>query len=459
MNPELEVENVRPQSPSQMEILKLYEEGAMQSGAEIPDDIMDIQKRFTAAKNQPTTAEVKRYRLWLDQKYISPYTGRPIPLDKLFTQAYEIEHVIPQSRWFDDSMSNKVICETEVNKLKNRELGHEFIAHHQGERVSLNLGGTVEILSLEAYEKLVKTTFSNPKKREKLMLDDIPEEFTSRQMNDSRYISRLMLHLLSNIVRTEDEEGHHEESVTSKNVIPCNGTITDRLKRDWGINDVWNRIILPRFERMNSITDSNGYTATTENGHTVPQVPLNMRQGFNKKRIDHRHHAMDAIIIACATRNHVNLLNNENAKGTTRYGLQRALRTTDYYVDEHGNKHTCPGNFIKPWPTFTEDVYRALETIIVSFKQNQRIINKTSNYYTIIENGKPTIQKQKKGDSWAIRKPLHKETVFGEVNLQLKKRIKIKDALANPKSIVDRELKEKIEKFLGSSDKCVGETQ
>ncbi len=448
MNPELEVENVRPQSPSQMEILKLYEEGAMQSGAEIPDDIMDIQKRFTAAKNQPTTAEVKRYRLWLDQKYISPYTGRPIPLAKLFTQAYEIEHVIPQSRWFDDSMSNKVICEAEVNKLKNRELGHEFIAHHQGERVSLNLGGTVEILSLEAYEKLVKTTFPNPKKREKLMLDDIPEDFTSRQMNDSRYISRLLLHLLSNIVRTEDEEGHHEESVTSKNVIPCNGTITDRLKREWGINDVWNRIILPRFERMNSITNSNEYTATTENGHIVPQVPLNMRQGFNKKRIDHRHHAMDAIIIACATRNHINLLNNENAKGATRYDLQRTLRTTDYYVDEHGNKHTCPGNFIKPWPTFTEDVYRALETIIVSFKQNQRIINKTSNYYTIIENGKPTIQKQKKGDSWAIRKPLHKETVFGEVNLQLKKRIKIKDALANPKSIVDRELKEKIEKFL-----------
>lgn len=448
MNPELEIENVRPQSPSQMEILKLYEEGVMQSGTEIPEDIKDIQKRFTAAKNQPTTAEVKKYRLWLDQKYISPYTGRPIPLAKLFTPAYEIEHVIPQSRWFDDSMSNKVICEAEVNKLKGRELGHEFITHHQGERITLNIGGTVEILSLEAYEKLIKTTISNSKKREKLMLDDIPDGFTSRQMNDSRYISRLMMHLLSNIVRSEDEEGHREESVTSKYVISCNGSITDRLKRDWGINDVWNRIILPRFERMNEITGTTDYTAITDNGQHIPRVPLHLRQGFNKKRIDHRHHAMDAIVIACATRSHVNLLNNENAKSNTRYDLQRTLRSTDYYLDEQGEKHSCPGNFIKPWPTFTEDVYHTLESIVVSFKQNQRVINKTSNHYTFLQNGKPTIHKQEKGDSWAIRKPLHKETVFGEVNLQLKKRVKIREAVATPKAIVDRELKEKILHFL-----------
>lgn len=450
MNPELEVENVRPQSPSQMEILKIYEEGVMQSGTEIPDDIKDIQKRFTAAKNQPTAAEVKKYRLWLDQKYISPYTGRPIPLAKLFTPAYEIEHIIPQSRWFDDSMSNKVICESEVNKLKGRELGHEFITHHQGERVTLTLGGIVEILSLEAYEKLVRTTISNSKKREKLMLDDIPDDFTSRQMNDSRYISRLMMHLLSNIVRSEDEEGKREESVTSKNVISCNGSITDRLKRDWGINDVWNRIIFPRFERMNKITGTTNYTAITDSGHKIPQVPIHLRQGFSKKRIDHRHHAMDAIVIACATRNHVNLLNNENAKGNTRFDLQRTLRTTDFYVDEQGKKHSCPSDFIKPWPTFTEDVFRTLESIVVSFKQNQRIINKTSNHYTILQNGKTTIRKQEKGDSWAIRKPLHKETVFGEVNLQLKKRVKIKEAVANPKCIVDRELKEKVLHFLSN---------
>lgn len=447
MNPECQVENVRPQSPSQQELLKIYEDGVMQSGIEIPDDILNIQKRFTAAKNQPTHAEVIKYKLWLDQKYISPYTGKPIPLAKLFTPAYQIEHIIPQSRWFDDSLSNKVICEAEVNQLKDRELAHEFIANHAGQKVPLSLGGTVEILSTEAYEKMVKENIANSKKREKLMLDDIPEEFTSRQMVDSRYISRLMMHLLSNIVRTEDEEGNQEDVVTVKNVIPCNGAITDRLKHDWGINDVWNHIILPRFERLNNLTGTSDYTATTAQGHTIPQVPLELRQGFNKKRIDHRHHAMDAIVIACTTRDHVNLLNNKAAESAERYDLQHKLRAKDYYIDNQRNKHERFSEFLKPWPTFTEDVYNSLQGIVVSFKQNLRVINKTTNHYTTLLNSKHTTTKQEKGDSWAIRKPLHKETVFGEVNLQLKKKIKIKEAIANPDSIVNHELKEKIKHF------------
>lgn len=460
-NPECQVENVRPQSPSQHELLKIYEDGVLQSGIEIPDDIRDIMKRFSAAKNQPSHSEVLRYKLWLDQKYISPYTGRTIPLAKLFTTAYQIEHVIPQSRWFDDSLSNKVICESEVNQLKGRELGHEFIAHHHGELVPLSMGGNVEILSVDAYEKLVKELFANNRrKREKMMLDDIPEEFVSRQMNDSRYVSRLMMHLLSNIVRTEDEQGNLEESVTSKNIIPCNGSVTDRLKRDWGVGDVWNRIILPRFERLNEITGTSNFTALTAEGHLIPQVPLDMRQGFNKKRIDHRHHAMDAVVIACCTRDHVNLLNNEAAKADKqRYDLQHKLRNMGYYLDEKGQKHECFAEFKKPWPSFNEDLFNCLQSIIVSFKQNLRVINKTSNHYTTIINGKHTTNTQTAGDSWAIRKPLHKETVFGEVNLQLKKKISIKNALADINSIVNRELKEKIKekKGMGYTDKQVAE--
>ncbi len=457
INPECHVENVRPQSPSQLELLKIYEEGVLDSNIEIPDDINDIRKRFTSAKNQPNHAEIIRYKLWLDQKYISPYTGKPIPLAKLFTPAYQIEHVIPQSRWFDDSMSNKVICEAEVNQLKDRELGHEFIVNHHGESVQLSLGGTVRILSVDAYEKLIDNLFANNRnKHKKMMLDEIPEDFNARQLVDSRYISRLMMHLLSNIVRSCDEEGNQENAVTSKNIIPCNGAITDRLKHDWGIDDVWNRIILPRFQRLNTITGTSHYTATTANGHQIPQVPLDIRQGFNKKRIDHRHHAMDAIVIACCTRDHINLLNNESAKdGSTRYDLQHKLRETEYYLDKSGKRHEKFTNFIKPWPSFTEDTYNILENIIVSFKQNLRVINKTSNHYHVIRNGKHITIKQGKGDSWAIRKPLHKETVFGEVNLQMIKKVPIKKALEDINSIVSHELKEKIKekKSLGYSDK------
>jgi len=63
----------------------------------------------------------------------------------------------------------------------------------------------------------------------------------------------------------------------------------------------------------------------------------------------------------------------------------------------------------------------ALENIIVSFKQNLRVINKATNRFLHYnEEGKKIFVKQGKGDNWAIRKSMHKDTVFGEVNLRRK---------------------------------------
>ena len=217
MNSEFEIENVRPYSPGQQDLLRIYEEGVWNSVDEMPDEIAAIIKKFNESdvKKRPTTSEVLRYKLWLEQKYRSPYTGEMIPLGKLFTPAYEIEHIIPQKRYFDDSFSNKVICEAEVNKLKSDMLGYEFIKENQGRMVPMNFGKSVKIQTIEAYEQFVKDNYSrNPAKKKKLLMEDIPEQFIARQLNDSRYISKLVKSLLSNIVR---EEGEQEEM--SKNVV------------------------------------------------------------------------------------------------------------------------------------------------------------------------------------------------------------------------------------------------
>ena len=448
MNPEFEIENVRPYSPSQQDLLRIYEECALNSVDKLPDEIAAIIKKFNESdiKKRPTTSEVLRYKLWLEQKYRSPYTGEMIPLGKLFTPAYEIEHIIPQARYFDDSLSNKVICESEVNKLKSNMLGYEFISKHHGEKVQLSGGRCVEILSINAYERLVKDNYGrNAAKMKKLLMDDIPEQFIARQLNDSRYISKLIKSLLSNIVREDDEQ---EE--VSKNVIVCTGSVTDRLKKDWGINDVWNRIIFPRFLRLNELTGSNNFTSLNSSGDLIPAMPLELQKGFNKKRIDHRHHAMDAIVIACASRNIVNYLNNESASRNakiSRYDLQRLLcdkRKTD-------NKGNYRWFIKKPWDAFTQDVYNALQGVIVSFKQNLRVINKTTNRYQHYNDGKKVMVSQRKGDSWAIRKPMHKETVFGEVNLRDIKTVTLKEVLKNPNSIVEKDFKKKLKELLGQN--------
>lgn len=450
MNPEFGIEGVHGYSPSQQEILRIYEEGVL-SANKADDEIQRIINDLSALK-QPSLQDVKKYRLWLDQKYISPYTGQPIPLSKLFTPAYQIEHVIPQSRFFDDSMSNKVICEAEVNARKDRMLAHEFICACGGEKITLSGGKVVTVLTKEQYENKIKELFaSNKAKQEKLMLDDIPEKFVARQMNDSRYISRLMLRLLSNIVREQNASGEYEPEATSKNVIACNGATTTRLKQDWGINDVWNHIILPRFERLNSIQGTNVFTAKTANGHIIPSMPLELRKGFEKKRIDHRHHAMDAIVIAFTTRNHVNLLSNESALDKdekARYDLQCMLRKRELWRDNNGKEHTKFTDFIAPYEGFQRDVQYVLEHIIVSFKQNLRVINKSNNRSIRFVDGKKKAVRQTQGQNWAIRKPLHKDTIFGEVNLRRKKYVNLSYALQHIDDIIEKDLRFKLRELV-----------
>ena len=437
------VADVRPYSPSQQEILKIYEEGVLYAENDIPDDILKISKQA-----MPSAAELARYKLWLDQKYRSPYTGEMIPLSRLFTPDYEIEHVIPQSRYFDDSFSNKVICEAEVNKDKDRALAYEYIKNNEGKKIELSYGKAVTLFTLSQYEENVKRCFAkNNAKKKKLLMEDIPEEFIARQMNDSRYISKVVKTLLSNMVRVDDEQ-----EATSKNVISSNGSITNTLKQDWGLNDIWNDIIAPRFERMNQLTNSSNF-GTMRNNNFLPQVPLELQKGFNKKRIDHRHHAMDALVIACATRNHINYLNNANAaKGKEE--VRHELRSALCFKKSNGDGGTgYRWTFKKPWDTFTQDTRETLLSTVVSFKQNLRVINKTVNRYQKWEvdgqgHKHKVVVKQDKGDSWAIRKPMHKDTVSGLVALRFIKEVSLSAALDAPDMIVDKSLKAKVKELL-----------
>lgn len=449
------IKELRPHSPSQQELLKVYEDGVLNSGEEIPDYVNEILKKFKESdvKKRPTSSEINRYKLWLEQKYRSPYTGNIISLSELFTHKYEIEHIIPQSRYFDDSFSNKVICESAINKLKGKQLGLEFIKNHGGEIVQ-DGKEQFKVFTESEYKDFVKQHYGkNRGKRNKLLLEEIPDKMIERQLNDTRYISKFISNVLSNIVRKEDGK---DEEARSQYVLPGNGKVTGILKQEWGLNDVWNELILPRFERMNELTGTQQFTTQNTNGKTIPSIPMELSKGFQKKRIDHRHHALDALVIACATRDHIQYLNNENAKSQKYHlqmGLAKKLRKMEsvevekWKKDENGVwkksdekiKKEVPKDYIKPWETFTQDAKRELEKVVVSFKQNLRVINKTTNKYEKIveENGKKVkkLVSQTKGDSWAIRKPMHKDTVSGKVDLPHIKVPKGKILTATRKSV------------------------
>jgi CRISPR-associated endonuclease Csn1 len=448
---------VRPYSPSHQEILKIYEEGVYQSENKKEElEIIDKIRR----NNSPSKSDIQRYKLWLEQGYHSPYTKRAIMLSELFTHNYQIEHIFPQARYFDDSLNNKVICEAEVNQLKGNQTAYEFISQYGGTKITMGGGKEVEILSLSDYDLHIKNYFiKNKIKRENLLSADIPESFINRQMNDSRYISKIVKNLLSKIVREENEQ-----EVTSKKVISVTGSITSKMKADWGLNDVWNDIITPRFERMNKLTDSSKYGAINPNTNKfLPAVPDDISKGFNKKRIDHRHHALDAIVIAFISRTHINYLNNLNAKDENDRSIKFELRSKlckKIKSDEHGN---YKWQYLKPYETFTQDVREKLETTIVSFKQNNRVINKSRNKFqkwVKDENGvlmKKLVQ-QTKGENWAIRKPLHTPLPYGERNYSFSV-LEISKNIGQREKIIDEKIREKVNDCFELKNKKVGETE
>src|SRR5690606_35068399 len=87
-----------------------------------------------------------------------------------------------------------------------------------------------------------------------------------------------------------------------------------------------------------------------------------------------------------------------------------------------------PKDFIKPWEIFTVDAKKAMNEIVISFKQNLRVINKATNYYESYkdENGNLRLGQDGKpkkglvtqqGNNWTIRKSLHAETFSSLVHL------------------------------------------
>ncbi|WP_343702889.1 type II CRISPR RNA-guided endonuclease Cas9 [Chitinophaga sp.] len=382
-----ELQNANPDSPADVERIRLWEN----TGNEIA--------RTTAVRfsKEPTRSEIERYKLWGEQNHISPYTGKVIPLSKLFTAEYEIEHIIPRSRFFDDSFLNKTICETCVNDYKGNRTARQLI-ETDGGRTITHKGSTFTLMDATSYYAHCQQTFQGGKYRN-LMREDIPRDFIQRQINDTRYITRKLAELLYPVAR--EKEG----------IVFTIGQITSELKDKWGLNRVWKEILLPRFERLQQITGESLIQFDTAHNNIH----------FNKdyKRVDHRHHALDALIIACTTRQHIQYLNSLNATDET--GKYRYLVKTRY------------SDFVLPWESFTKEAREKLQQVIVSHKNRNRLLSKAVNKYTKwvqTQEGtwKKQLVKQEKGDLTAIRKSMFKEPL-GKITLREYKDVTLKQAL------------------------------
>jgi CRISPR-associated endonuclease Csn1 len=390
-----ELNEGNPNSPIDIEKFRMWKgNGGWEADVE-------FNKLFDKSNAFVKEADIQKYRLWAEQKHRSPYTGEQIMLSDLFTKNYEKEHIIPRSKLKNDGMANLVICEAAVNDFKDNRLAQVMI-NEDGGRTHTHKGVTFELLSKDKYLQNCKSF--DKWKRKNLLAEEVPEGFIERQLNDTRHITRKLNELLYPVAK--DKEG----------LVFTIGSITNDLKQQWGINTVWKDLIKYRFERLGKILEQE---LIEEDGN---------KYHFNKpddkvdlKRIDHRHHAMDALVIAATTRAHINYLNALNS--------HKEREKWKYVAKEKVR------NFHLPWPDFAKDAKDKLSEVIISHKYNNRVLSKPHNRYWKWEqqadgSWKKVLKKQKDNPLWkAVKKAMFSENPLGAIYVKDTKPVKVKDAV------------------------------
>ncbi|WP_165023592.1 type II CRISPR RNA-guided endonuclease Cas9 [Dysgonomonas sp. ZJ279] len=254
-----------------------------------------VKKRLAELKQEPTQGNIELYKLWEGQKYTSPYTKEPIPLSKLFSpeRLYDIDHIIPKSRFFDDSISNKIVCESDINEEKSNRTAWEYMSQQNSK---------FKICSIEEYINFVNDNFHGRKKRN-LLLEKIPTGVVDRQIKDTQYISLAVKDELAKIVGSD-------------NIKTSTGEVTSFLRSRWGLKDLFMKLTESRFKQM-ELWDWNNETNRPNEEWIIKYYDQEKEKHIYQiknwsKRYDHRHHSIDALVVALTEPKHIQRLNNLN---------------------------------------------------------------------------------------------------------------------------------------------------
>ena len=281
----------------------------------------------------PTHDVLRKLRLWEEQKnsanvLVCPYTGQTLSFEMVVGNRTEIDHILPFSKTLDNSPSNMVVCIAAVNRFKGDLPPIEaFGQSPQG----------------YDYQEILARTANFPENKLWRFLSDAMErfkdedKFLDRQLNETSYLSRTAKTYLAHLY---DEKGEGRNRVRA-----APGRMTALLRRGWGLE---------------------GILRETEEDKTK-----------GKQRDDHRHHAIDAFVVACTTQGLLQkFAHAAGASHNTGEKLDSVAKKAHPWTDFHRNQ-------LKPF----------LDRLIVSYKP---------------DHGTRGIKEKPTGQ-------LHKETAYGLV--------------------------------------------
>lgn len=241
---------------------------------------------------------IERYLLWEEQSKVCFYSfpDRPISLAQLFGGEIAVDHILPYSQSLDNSLMNKVLCFRDENDAKGQQTPYEWLAGTQAQKYDAILQRAAKL----------PVEIRNRKRQRFSQKSVVLDGFISRQLVDTAYITRKVAEYVECL---------------GADVVCSKGQLTAELRHQWGLDSV-----------------------LRDDGLNV------------KNRDDHRHHAVDAIVIAA----------------TNRSRLQQLARA-------RGSGQPVP----LPWDGFRDAADVAVNDIAVSHRSKRRVsgpLHEETNY-------------------------------------------------------------------------------
>ena len=345
----------------------------------------------------PTRNRIMKMKMWEESEYTCMYCGQPVNATEFLKGAdVEREHIIPRGLLFDNSFTNQVCSCRRCNSKKGMRTAYDFIEDDKGQE---GLDAYIDhINDLFNRKKISRSKFNRLLVSHKAYISrkaqgketeedkELWENFIDRQLRQSQYIAKKSVEMLRQVC---------------KDVYTTSGSVTDFVRHQWGYDELLHDLNFERFKKA-------GLTAMVKQLHSGKEVEVERIKDWTK-RLDNRHHAVDALAIACTTQGMIQRLNTLNA---SRDEMLEELKTNEQRMVDPERSMLEKWVFVQPHISYAE-AKNEIDKIVISQRPNTRITVPGKRYVT--KNGKRTLAQT---GILVPRGALHAEFVYGRIMKQ-----------------------------------------
>ncbi len=377
------------------------------------------------------------------------YCGEHFSLSEALSgESFDVDHIVPKALLFDDSQTNKVLVHRKCNSHKTNQTAYDYI-DGKGDAVLQDYLYRVDNWfkrGIVSYSKMNRLKVSHKQylerkkaKKETEADKKLWENFIDRQIRETQYITRKSRDILGKICN---------------NLKLTEGNVTAKLRALWGWDDVLMNLQLSKYREIGQTVIKEWTSDHGKRMHQKEEI-LNW-----SKRDDHRHHAIDALVIACTKQGfiqRINTLNADKTKDDMQREIDRAkqeqgkvfdetvLRENNEKVRYHKDRLTQLEVYLiseKPKSFTTKYIEDEADKILASFKAGKKVVT-ISKFKAVGKNEQTGVI--------TPRGPLHQQFVYGKIKVTEKDKL-LKYLFENEDKIISQHVKYLVETRLKMYD-------